>query len=1795
MEILDSSLLHLSEILRAWIDWKSDVCKAIGDICSWDKNCSMCYECNSTFSPFCQGHRCENCGMPFCVRCVQGDTVVVKQKSKSRAALCNFCFGVAGLEMPVQASENHRLVDRVGSSIPPSFSFKSDTADSIITMDGCLGADPDCGGDCLHESPSEPDHANYLGRFLKGRNCSFNKFATDSISSLLYSPSPISARDDGSETCYFMDADDFGKKCPTPTCQYSQDVYDVDVGSNYTRSELYSFRSSTSSPFDSPTVMNLSPERATSPMPDDQLPMSLDCALLFQDKGEMLRSPKIYAEGIETIDHDTDEVSIYQKHSQTDGLKLDFENDGTFWLPPPPEDEDDEIENNIFKSDNDDEDDDIGDPNMKFLSTSIGYDVKRNRDKSNEVHKEPLRAVIHGHFRALVSQLLKGEGIPVGNDRAEDCWLEIVSSLAWQAANFVRPDTSGGGSMDPVDYVKVKCIACGRQSDSALIKGVVCTKNVKHKRMTSQYKTPKLLLLGGALEYQRLPNQLASIGALLDQEMDHIKMAVSKIEAHHPNVLLVEKSVSSYAQEYLLANEISLVLNVKRPLLDRIARCTGAQIVPSVDKIFSSRMGQCEVFRLERVLEECQSSDSTNKRSVKTLMFFEGCPRRLGCTVLLRGAPREELKKVKHVIQYAIFAAYHLSLETSFLADEGATLPRLSLEPPITLSEKPPNLDKLISVSNCEPVAGGTQFTGPCSKFKFSAEENPRSSFHSENDRRQSLNEHGGLRCRSPQAPITSKSSTTGDMRVLTPRAVEAFVSYGKPSSSIGNDEVDGVSVSSSGIKICSGHPNTTKLSEKIQLDQRVQGLQCKIDGHCEKSILSGIEVKEFPKEFLSTVDTQQSILVLLSSRCVIKGTVCERSQLLRIKFYGSFDKPLGRFLRDDLFDQAYRCQSCNEPAEAHVRCYSHQQGSLTICVKRLPSLKLPGEREGKIWMWHRCLRCALKDGISQATKRVVMSDAAWGLSFGKFLELSFSNHTTANRVASCGHSLQRDCLRYYGCGNVIAFFRYAPIDILTVFLPPAMLEYRSKVQQEWIRKEATDVSVKMNFLYAEVSDVLQKMEEDFTPPGPGCEFSTSNDFQNYMVELKSLLKFEKSEYDGLLHSDAVHNWPQGVPGGGIFELSYLRRCLLVDSYLWDRRLCVLDSLSKEKKSPRKFNRESTECNDATRFCSAIEKDASSREDLFVSIFDGNSSMNHSSFPRFMDLPKELNRLNLCSDDPAMSESSVPAVEGYSVGDSQDHFTDALESVSVHDSNLSDQIDMAWTGTVESLSQISPSDTARVGAVFTADQSFRIPSKATMAPQRVYSFDSVLMSREKSYRSLFPPHSSLVKSFHISGNHEKLVQEPIPSIRRFYFRDLSGTSQRFDFVWSYTPSFISSSYRMVTEGPRLLLPATGRNDVIVAVYDNEPTSIIAYALSSKEYDAFVSDTSVGVEGGTRKRFSMDEISMAHHLGQAHQIIYQVDSDEMLLKSYVSDSTVLSSGRSLISDSPKSPHFRMMFGDDSSSPTGKVKFTVTCYFARQFDALRKKCCPGEIDFMQSLSRCRRWSAQGGKSNVYFARTLDERFIVKQVTKTELESFEDFAPDYFKYLSDSLFSGSPTCLAKVLGIYQVTTKHLKSGKEVKMDFMVMENLFFGRTISGVYDLKGSARSRYNPDTSGDNKVLLDQNLVEVLRTKPIFLGSKPKRVLERAVWNDTSFLASVDVMDYSLLVGVDEERKELVLGIIDFMRQYTWDKHLETWVKAAGILGGPKNASPTVISPKQYKKRFRKAMSSYFLMVPEQWSS
>lgn len=53
-------------------------------------------------------------------------------------------------------------------------------------------------------------------------------------------------------------------------------------------------------------------------------------------------------------------------------------------------------------------------------------------------------------------------------------------------------------------------------------------------------------------------------------------------------------------------------------------------------------------------------------------------------------------------------------------------------------------------------------------------------------------------------------------------------------------------------------------------------------------------------------------------------------------------------------------------------------------------------------------------------------------------------------------------------------------------------------------------------------------------------------------------------------------------------------------------------------------------------------------------------------------------------------------------------------------------------------------------------------------------------------------------------------------------------------------------------------------------------------------------------------------------------------------------------------------------------------------------------------------------------------------------------------------------------------------------------------------------------------------------------------------------------------------------------LDYIRTYTWDKKLESWVKESTFLGGGKG-EPTIVGPKQYRQRFISAMERYFPVV------
>ena len=146
-----------------------------------------------------------------------------------------------------------------------------------------------------------------------------------------------------------------------------------------------------------------------------------------------------------------------------DSEPVDFENNGVLWLPPEPEDEEDEREALLF--DDDDDGEGAGEWGYLHPSSSFGSGEYRNRDRSTEEHKKAMKNVVDGHFRALVAQLLQVENLPVGEENDEESWLEIITSLSWEAATLLKPDMSKSAGMDPGGYVKVKCLASGRRCE----------------------------------------------------------------------------------------------------------------------------------------------------------------------------------------------------------------------------------------------------------------------------------------------------------------------------------------------------------------------------------------------------------------------------------------------------------------------------------------------------------------------------------------------------------------------------------------------------------------------------------------------------------------------------------------------------------------------------------------------------------------------------------------------------------------------------------------------------------------------------------------------------------------------------------------------------------------------------------------------------------------------------------------------------------------------------------------------------------------------------------------------------------------------------------------------------------------------------------------------------------------------------------------------------------------------------------------------------------------------------------
>ncbi|SJL06106.1 uncharacterized protein ARMOST_09442 [Armillaria ostoyae] len=372
-------------------------------------------------------------------------------------------------------------------------------------------------------------------------------------------------------------------------------------------------------------------------------------------------------------------------------------------------------------------------------------------------------------------------------------------------------------------------------------------------------------------------------------------------------------------------------------------------------------------------------------------------------------------------------------------------------------------------------------------------------------------------------------------------------------------------------------------------------------------------------------------------------------------------------------------------------------------------------------------------------------------------------------------------------------------------------------------------------------------------------------------------------------------------------------------------------------------------------------------------------------------------------------------------------------------------------------------------------------------------------------------------------------------------------------------------------------------DSSMVVRTDEPTSIIALALNSPQYREMLTKSRVEKRTAREPRLTDGEAFMPDDRSVAESTstwgVVNVDASEL------ADPT----------EDLKVPSSKLPWA--ISFESGGLTISCTVLYPEQFDALRRTYdC--ERSMVESLARCVKWDASGGKSGSAFLKTRDDRFIAKELSRPELQTMETFAPAYFDYMSSAVSADRPTLLAKVFGCYKLTFRKTNDKgpgkvKSTQMNLLVMENLFYDRRFSKIYDLKGSTRNRHVQSTGRENEVLLDENLVQTAHLAPFYLREHSKRVLRGALYNDSKFLADINVMDYSLVCGVDSQNNELVVGIVDYIRTYTWDKKLESWVKESAFLGGAGRGEPTIVTPKQYRQRFISAMERYFPLIPDRW--
>jgi hypothetical protein len=658
------------------------------------------------------------------------------------------------------------------------------------------------------------------------------------------------------------------------------------------------------------------------------------------------------------------------------------------------------------------------------------------------------------HMRRLLRQLLTRFNID-----SSDGWEDVIMKLVLKVSNSIQILRG----MDVMQVVKIKKIPGGTAQDTLYIDGVVCTKNLAHKQMSRTLQNPRILILKFALEYQRIENHFISLEPIVKQEKEYLQHLVTRIVALSPHVVIVEKTVSRLALELLLTHNVAVAYNVKPEVTEAIAHSTGADIIPSFDKLVKDpRLGTCGTFEVKTFVHEL----IPNKR--KSYMFFHNCPGNLFCSLVLRGGCLETLNRIKKVVRLMVWVSYHLKLETSLMNDQFAMTSAMR-DSQMADEEK-------VEISPDPDISRLQESLIPYKKTILSA--SPFVRFNPPFLLVQMIDDAEKLK-------KIEQSATPSSLR------------------EIGNAKIMFATSSTNAIM--------AKSTGRSQDSGFVEGTYIDISNDFRSK-------SEAWDDFLSTnigpahilPFDYQSLTCLFSRVCTVTKATCEGPVILPIDYYvHNSDVTLASYLEKFCWQANLVCTtpSCDRPLHDHQRIYAHGDAKVVVTIEQWNSLTTL--KKDSIMMWSRCKVCNVE------TPQVYISDDTKNYSFGKFLELIFYQTNLTCRANFCPHDINRHHVRYFGLDSQLVRIERIPIRLYDINFPPMLVRCKPEFSARTKNQELDFVRSLITRYWDSVMERIKNCIFDVVHPSKieAAKQELLEMSRNVVVEKKAILQLLQQTY----------------------------------------------------------------------------------------------------------------------------------------------------------------------------------------------------------------------------------------------------------------------------------------------------------------------------------------------------------------------------------------------------------------------------------------------------------------------------------------------------------------------------------------------------------------------------------------------------------------------------------------------------------------------------------------------------------